>query len=92
MTLEGRGVYVAVIIKKRRYLLKGVPCDDIDHNFHNRDISDVYILEDKTEETKKVVVGMLSPDKQKKTRMLIMVLVSLIKEEKYSIPWLDMIE
>ena len=47
MLFEERGVYTGAIIKKRKYCTKGVPSDDIDRNFHNRDVGDADMLEAK---------------------------------------------
>ena len=49
-TLEERGVYYGALITKRKYWPKGVPGDEIDWNLHNRDSSDVDVLEAMTEE------------------------------------------
>ena len=50
MLLEERGVYTGDIIKKRKYCPKGVPGDDMDRNFHNRDVGDADMLETIKEE------------------------------------------
>ena len=48
--LEERDVYSGALIKKRKYWPKGVPGDDIDRNFHNRDVGDVDAMEAMTGE------------------------------------------
>ena len=42
--LEDKGVYVAALIKKRRYWPKGVPGDLIDNHFEDKEIGDVEMI------------------------------------------------
>ena len=49
---ETKGFYAAALTKKRRHWLKGVPCDLIDTQFEEKEVSDVGIIEAKTEDKK----------------------------------------
>ena len=42
--IESKGVYVADLIKKRRYCPKGVPGDLIDTNFEDKEVGDVIMI------------------------------------------------
>ena len=50
MALEESVVYDGALIKKHIYWPKGVSCDGIKHNLHNRYLSDVDMLEAMKEE------------------------------------------
>ena len=43
--LEKKDVYDGAIIKNHKYWPKGIPGDEIDRNFHNRDVGGVGVLE-----------------------------------------------
>ena len=40
-----KDVYDGAIIKNHKYWPKGIPGDEIDRNFHNRDVGGVGVLE-----------------------------------------------
>ena len=50
--LEAKGVYAAVLIKKRRYCPKGVPGDLIDTYFQHKGFGDVGMIEARAEDNK----------------------------------------
>ena len=50
--LEDKGVYAEALIKKRRYWQRGVHGDLIDTHFEDKEVSDILIIEARTEDIK----------------------------------------